>query len=207
MNAQSKRLKLDWKTIAVIAIVLGVSGYQWYTGNSLTDSNERPDAGQLATESGNGLEGEAKNANQSPMGSARKSVDAAPAEAFLKSAGGKNLKSPAGLIYTAGRSEHRADHVLKHAADIPDRAGSHGVFNAQGDDVFRLLDQAYELVKAKSDRVKSKPSDDGRTEYIIDMQREIGFKGGQEGNQQNHPKLYKIKLVLADDRVITAFPY
>jgi hypothetical protein len=39
------------------------------------------------------------------------------------------------------------------------------------------------------------------------MQREIGFKGGQEGNQKNHPKLYKIKLVLADDRVITAFPY
>jgi hypothetical protein len=179
MTAPSKPLKLDWKTFFVIAIVLGVAGYQWYTGNSLTDSNGPPEAGQLAPES----------------------------TTFLESAGGKNLKSPAGLIYTAGRSEHRADHVLRHAADIPNRQGIHGVFNADGEDVFRLLDEAYELIKTQSDRVKSKPSDDGKTEYVIDMQREIGFKGGEEGQKQNHPKLYKIKLVLAEDRVITAFPY
>lgn len=197
MNVESKPLKLDWKKIAVIAIVLGIAGYKWYTESGST--NASLGSGPSATDS---TSGEVVNL---PVGE-RVGNEKTP-EAYLKSVGGKNLKSPAGLIYTGSRSEHRADHVLRHAQDIPDRPGPHGVFHANDDDVFRLIDEAYELVKIRSGQVKTKPSDDDRTEYIIDMKREIGFKGGQEGQRKHHPKLFKIKLVLSENRVITAYPY
>ena len=207
MNSDSKALKLDWTKIVIVAIVLAIAGYRWYTGNELTDPNAGPDTGQLSADSTGRDDGDPTKTKSSQKNETAAPEKSDPAEAYLQSAGGDNLKSPAGLIYTAGRSEHRADHVLRHAHDIPDRPGTHGVFHANDDDVFRLLDEAYALIKSKSKRVKTEPSDDGRTEYVIDMKREVGFKGGQTGQRQNHPKLNKIKLVLSDNRVITAFPY
>ena len=121
-------------------------------------------------------------------------------------AGGKSLKSPAGLLYLDGK-EHRAAHVLRHADDIPNRTNPHGVFHADGDDVFRLIDEAYELVKQNSKRVKSSPPENGKSVHVIKMNREIGYLGGQPGRRKNHPKLYRIKLVIAEDRIITAYPY
>lgn len=165
-------MKFDWKAIAVIAVVIVVGGYQWYTESNSADKPIRETAGS-----------------------------------YLKPAGGENLKSPAGLIYTGGRSEHRSDHVLRHANDIPDRQGPHGVFDANGDDVFRLVDEAYALIKSNSPQVKTTPAEDGKTEYVIDMKRKIGYLGGQTGDRKNNPSLDKVKLILADDRVITAYPY
>ena len=119
--------------------------------------------------------------------------------------------SPAGLTYTSSRSgEHRTEHVLRHASDQPNRAGNHGVFDADGDDVFRLIDEAYGLIKKNSKQVrKDKPraGEEDKAAYEIDMKRRIGYRGGKSGNRAGKPALKKIKLVLADDRVITAYPY
>lgn len=215
-NPTGKPIKFDWKKIAVIAVVLAVAGYQWYaqnypseqlaveTGQSGTFSDDDYQVKTLPDATANGEVSAKTDTNSKPNFKPLKSKTSEP---YLKSAGGKNLKSPAGLIYTSSRSEHRSDHVLRHARDIPDRKGSHGVFNANGDDVFRLVDEAYELVKKKSRQVKTKPAEDGKTEYVIDMKRKIGYKGGRTGKSQNHPPLYKVKLILGDNRVITAYPY
>ena len=173
----SKRLRFDFRTIAFITVALIVGGYQWYTVNNTADK-------------------------PTPVKPTPETVGS-----YLEPAGGKNLKSPAGLIYTGGKSEHRSDHVLRHASDIPDRAGSHGVFDANGDDVFRLVDEAYGLVKRNSLQVKTTPAENGKTEYVIDLHRKIGYLGGKTGNRKNNPSLERVKLILADDRVITAYPY
>ena len=128
MNSQSKSpskpFKLDWKKAALIALVVAIAGYQWYTGN---DSNDNPvavvnDDNQPTDKNENTKAPKKSNSN---VGS---KANRAPSDPYLKSAGGKNLKSPAGLVYTGGQKEHRTDHVLRHAHDIPNRDGPHGVF-------------------------------------------------------------------------------
>ncbi len=202
--------KFAWKKIAAIAIVLLIGGYQWYTQNNSDDKPalvETGTSGPSADESRGLKPATSKGGNTDP----RKTSNATPGfptvGPYLEPAGGKNLKSPAGLIYTGGQSEHRSEHVLHHANDIPDRDGPHGVFDADGDDVFRLVDEAYELIKHHSPQVKKTPAESGKTEYVIDMKRKIGFLGGKTGIQKNNPPLHKIKLILADNRVITAYPY
>lgn len=207
-SPSSKPFRLDSKKIVVIAIILVVGGYQLYTENYSVDQS---------ASTGNGLPGKVAGDEQSrpPTGNAnnaglkKSNVESnrETAGPFLLPAGAKNLKSPAGLIYTGGQREHRSDHVLRHASDIPNREGPHGVFDADGDDVFRLVDEAYQLVKSKSRQVKTTQASDGKQEHIIDMKRKIGFLGGRTGNRENHPPLYKVKLILAENRVITAYPY
>jgi hypothetical protein len=80
------------------------------------------------------------------------------------------------------------------------------VFDVQGNDVFRLIDEAYELIQSKSYRVQVIPEDDGEMEYVIEMNRRIGYLGGQVGARKNHPPLERLNLVLGDNRVITAYP-
>jgi len=230
MNVKSnsgKPFKLDAKKIAMIVLVLGIAGYQWYTQNypskkstaggetAQVDTQDRPASGhdyQVNFPADKKQDSKKDTRSNSVQGksngssSAQVKTENQPAGPYLKPDGGRNLKSPAGLIYTGGR-EHRSDHVLRHAKDMPDRPGTHGVFTANGDDVFRLVDEAYELVKSKSKQVKMTPANDGKTEYVIDMKRKIGYKGGQSGKRSNHPPLYKVKLILGDNRVITAYPY
>ena len=88
---------------------------------------------------------------------------------------------------------------------MPERP-THGVFDAKGDDVFRLVDEAYKLVKSKSKQVKSENSK-GKMAHVIDMKRRIGFKGGQAGKRSNNKPLYKVKLILAGENIVTAYPY
>jgi hypothetical protein len=40
-----------------------------------------------------------------------------------------------------------------------------------------------------------------------DLRRRIGFVGGQQGWRQGNPPATHVRLVLEDDRVITAFPF
>lgn len=123
---------------------------------------------------------------------------------------GGELRSPAGLIYGMGPNrEHRVDHVMLHAKDIPDRI-VHSVFEGDRDTILRLIDEAYTLIKQNSKRVRKFPvkDDPDRTEYVIDMKRPIGYRGGMEGLRDRHPRLTRLKLILANEnRVITAFPY
>lgn len=211
MNVKPKTSKLDWKKVAIIAVVLGIAAYNWYTNGGPTDSAASSDDGRTTSQSVTRDNDRLPTADKpAPANNDRrenKNSKDSTSSSYLVSAGGKNLQSPAGLIYTDSRSEHRADHVLRHADDIPNRSGPHGVFHADGDDVFRLIDEAYELVKSRSGQVKTTEQNDGKTVYVIDMKRKIGFRGGREGQRQNHPQLNKIKLVLGDNRVITAYPY
>jgi hypothetical protein len=211
--------KIDWKRIAIIAVVLGVAGYTWYSENfgdnqgggaavaERQPQNNAADKDYEITFDASKNFG-SKDLNSSAKSNSRtggsKSTSSGP---YLKPTGKReDLQSPAGLIYSGGR-EHRRDHVLRHANDIPERDQPHGVFHADGDDVFRLIDEAYELVKKKSKQVKTKQEGGGKTSHVVDMKREIGFKGGRVGKRQNFPKLYKVKLVLGENRVITAYPY
>ena len=214
MNFQSKpSKKLNWQKLAFGAILLCIIGYKYYAQNFAGPPAAQPSANQPAADytvnfpDKSNDHSSASNQNNGDKFKPLKSSSSSSGS-FFSSAGGKNLKSPAGLIYgMGGGGEHRTEHVLRHAQDQPNRRGTHGVFYDNGDDVFRLIDEAYELVKSKSRQVDSKESR-GNMAHVIDMKRKIGYKGGQSGNSKGKPPLYKIKLILAGgNRVITAFPY
>ena len=179
------------KLLSAIIIVL-IIAYQWYAeSTSITDTGATPQPGVFST-----------TTSQTPD-----NATATLEGRYLRDGRGENLLSPAGLVYTSGRSGHRSKHVMRHASDEPDRPGPHGVFDAQGDDVFRLIDEAYELIQSGSNRVNTIPEENGKTEYIIKMNRRIGYLGGETGARKNHPSLDRLNLVLGENRVITAYPY
>jgi hypothetical protein len=125
----------------------------------------------------------------------------------LKKVGPDTWLSPAGLKYQGrdpdGRT--RVDHVLRHARDIPDRDGSHGVFDGGPDAVFGVIDEAWRNVE----KTKLRPTIEGdRSLYTVPMGRRIGYLGGRAGASRGHPPLSKIFLVIetGTKNVITAFP-
>ena len=124
----------------------------------------------------------------------------------LKEIGRDRYESTAGLVYTSGSQHgHRLKHVMYHTQDVPDRAGQHGVFDANDQDsVVKLLDEAY--LMAKSGKNTQKQQEQDRTVYTVNMGRRIGYVGGQSGNRKNHPETRHIRMVLEGQRVITAFP-
>ena len=125
----------------------------------------------------------------------------------LKDIGRNQFLSPAGLVYAMGpRGEHRVDHVMRHATDDKSRP-VHGVFDGDRQKILSTIDEGYELVKSGSNRVKSSREGD-RVEYTINMNRKIGFEGGQSGKRKRYPSLKKLKLILQDKKyVVTAYPY
>lgn len=206
---------IDWRKIAVIAILLVIAGYRYYVNQQNPQAADGPQPGvnenvvtvpetlDLDLDLGSATE-------KSPQAKLRKSQPSLKkTQPFLKDGKNGSKVSPEGLVYTSTRhGEHRTTHVLRHAKDIPNRQGSHGVFDVSKDDqVFELIDEAYALIQSKSKQVKAEPEQDGKRAYVIDMKRTIGYKGGQSGKRAGYPKLRKIKLILADNRVITAYPY
>lgn len=116
------------------------------------------------------------------------------------------FESPAGLIYTPGSQHgHRLKHVLAHTEDQPDRPGQHGVFRDPAPATcVRLIDEAYrESLTGKAD---SSGTDSERQVWTVDMGRDIGYVGGQVGQQRGHPSCYHLRIVLDGKRVITAYP-
>ena len=125
----------------------------------------------------------------------------------LKQTGKTSWVSPAGLKYKGKdpKGLTRVEHVLRHAADQPRRAGSHGVFDGGNDKALATVDEAWRLVKTK----KLKPKNEGRSSvYNISMGRRIGYLGGQSGAKQRKPALKRVRIVVRKDtsEVITAFP-
>ena len=125
----------------------------------------------------------------------------------LKKIGSETWLSPAGLRYQGrdpdGRT--RVDHVLRHARDIPDRDGSHGVFDGGPDAVFGVIDEAWRNVEKK----KVRPTIEGdRSLYTVPMGRRVGYLGGRAGASRGRPPLTNIFLVIetGTKNVITAFP-
>lgn len=126
---------------------------------------------------------------------------------YLKQIGDTHWLSPAGLEYR-GRDPQgltRVEHVLRHAQDIPDRDGSHGVFTGGVDRVFQTIDEAWKLAEKK----RLKPDVQGnRSTLTVTMGRKVGYLGGRNGRQRRNPELRKIFIVFETDtkNIVTAFP-
>ena len=176
-----------------------------------SDSNQ-PLIGESAAASSNQADSSIqipaeKNQTKTSRDNATKSKDGEPFE--LVSTGKKNrLRSPAGLVYGESHGEHRVDHVMKHGKNDPSRP-VHSVFDGNKDDILRMIDEAYGLIKSGSKRVKKSPDQrlDFRTKYTVDMQRKVGYLGGKRGKRENYPPRSKITLVLDNEKfVVTAYP-
>ncbi|MEO1495741.1 MAG: hypothetical protein AAFV43_01185 [Planctomycetota bacterium] len=124
----------------------------------------------------------------------------------LASRGKGVYESPAGIRYTRGSQHgHRFTHVMAHARDEPNRRGQHGVFDDDNPAaVVALVDEAYELALA-GERTRAE-RDGQRMVYTVDMNRRVGYVGGESGARKGNPAARHIKLVMIEDRLITAFP-
>lgn len=123
----------------------------------------------------------------------------------LTDLGGKRFRSTAGLIYVQLRSEHRIDHVLRHAKDDSSRP-VHGVFNGDRDVILAVIDEAWQLVQiGRPPKVVTEDEGD-RTVYIVDLGRKIGYMGGQAGKRKSFPPCKHLQLVVEGDEVVTAYP-
>ncbi|MDA1178630.1 MAG: OB-fold nucleic acid binding domain-containing protein, partial [Planctomycetota bacterium] len=126
---------------------------------------------------------------------------------ILRKVGTNHWVSARGLEYRGvdpdGRS--RREHILRHAKDDPDRSGPHGVFSAEDDEVFALIDEAWHKIETQ----KIRPRTEGqRVAYTVPMGRRVGYLGGTAGRDRGHPPLDRIFIVLDEGthNVVTAFP-
>lgn len=162
------------------------------------DSSKTPDAGkEIAKAQEKVSTPDSQNEN-----SAQDNV-----ETFLRKLSRNRYQSPAGLVYAPGSDEgHRLKHIERHLIDIPDRPGSHGVFNGNMIDFLRAIDQTYTRA-SKREKGTSMKEDDGATVYEANFTSPIGYLGGEAGKRQRNPKLNRMRLVIRDNNaVITAFP-
>ena len=212
MNVSAKhKTKIPWRRIIPVALVLLVLGYtasrptleRWFNIAlpAITDDDRRRDT------AGSDNDYQVTLPNNSSNSSPTSATSATGGKFQLKEIGRDRYQTPAGLLYTMGsRGEHRIEHVMRHAQDQPNRH-AHGVFIGNGDQdaVLQIIDDAYELVKSKSPRAKYESSK-GNDKYDVDMQRKVGFEGGKKGQRSNNRALNKVRMILDDNRVITAFP-
>ena len=124
-----------------------------------------------------------------------------PKLGVLTPAGRGRFESSAGLIY----SQYRIEHVMEHSRDDPDKP-SHSVFEGTKEEIFALIDEAYELAKKKGPPQVVIEDEGDRTTYTVNLNRKIGHGGGQSGARRRHPPLKMVKIVLEGDEVITAYP-
>lgn len=125
---------------------------------------------------------------------------------ILKSVGRDRFESPAGLIYAPGSEEgHRLAHIARHLEDQPDRPGSHGVFEGDMSAFLVAIDDAYKRARGHAKGTKSRV-EDGMTIFEAPFDQAIGYLGGSEGARRKNPKLKKMRLVVRDRNLITAFP-
>ncbi len=124
---------------------------------------------------------------------------------LLQHQGNERYLSPAGLLYVRGSAEgHRLKHLERHTVDDPGRPGRHGVFDGGMEGALVTIDKAYR--KAKAGTQTTKEEERGRVIYTVDLGSRVGFIGGQEGRRRRNPMARRVRLVLEDNRVITAFP-
>ncbi len=216
MNVQANSKKVNSKQLLIIIGLLLLAGAYHFTRPtlervlnmqlpSLSQADNNKDRGDSSS---GDFKYDAKLPGQNQKSNSAKDSAAGDAGTavrnWLTSTGDNRYRSPAGLVYTPSRSEHRIEHVLLHCKDNPSKP-AHGIFLEKGVEVFKLIDEAYELAKAKSSRVQADRSQ-GKNTYVVEMNRKVGFDGGAKGKRNGGRELKRVKLVLADDRVITAFP-
>ncbi len=223
MNVRAKERKPNYRQMIVIGLVILAGIYHFsrptlekWTGRSLpsitqeddrqannNDSDYSYDAKLPDANKGSSNDNGNRNSHSKSSSSNNGQSPGKAARAWLKDIGRNSFKSPAGLIYGGGR-EHRVDHVLLHCKDDPSKP-THGVFVGDAVEVMKMVDEAYELAKSGSSKSDSKRSGDKMT-HTVSMGRVVGHTGGKKAKRSGRKELKRIKLVLADDRVITAFP-
>ena len=125
---------------------------------------------------------------------------------WMQDIGGGKFKSPAGLIYTRSKREHRIDHVLMHCKDDQSKP-THGIFVGSAVEVMKMVDEAYEMTKSGSGNVDTDKESGDKVTHTVSMGRVVGHTGGKKAQRQGRKELKRIKLVLGGgNRVITAFP-
>ncbi|KAA5543833.1 hypothetical protein FYK55_11735 [Roseiconus nitratireducens] len=169
------------------------------------------DADAVEADSGNSAKnppGDVRNQRNNPRsdpGSGPTTSDPDRWQDYLKSIGADRYRSPEGLLYTPGSAEgHRLEHLRRHTIDQPERPGPHGVFDGGMLGALQTIDSAY--AKSKRGIQTTKRTDQGRTIYTVDLGHRVGFVGGREGQRRRHPMARRVRLVLEDARVITAYP-
>jgi len=136
-----------------------------------------------------------------------KGTEQGPTYGYLKSIGRDRYESPEGLVYAPGSEEgHRLKHVERHTKDIPDRPGSHGVFEGDMPTFLVTIDKGYRLAMAKGNGTQTR-EEDGLSVLEVTFDKKIGFVGGSDGRRKGTPSTKRLRIVLNGDRVITAFPY
>lgn len=144
--------------------------------------------------------------SKSPSSTAKSKSPPQSVEDYLKEVGKNRFESPAGLIYKPGSEEgHRLKHIERHLSDMPDRPGSHGVFDGSMVEFLIAIDDTVTRAKRKLKGTSMK-EDDGAMVYEAAFDKPIGFLGGETGKRKKNPKVKKMKVVVRDDAVITAFP-
>ncbi|MEI8213823.1 MAG: hypothetical protein WCI02_16865 [Planctomycetota bacterium] len=124
----------------------------------------------------------------------------------LKPIGRERYESPAGLIYGPGSEEgHRLEHIQRHLTDQPARPGSHGVFEGDMTAFLIAIDDAYKRARGHAKGTKQR-EEEGAIVYEAPFDRAIGFMGGSEGKRRGNPKLNRLRIVVRDRNLITAFP-
>ncbi len=126
---------------------------------------------------------------------------------LLESIGRDRYQSPAGLVYGPGSEEgHRLKHVERHLEDQPNRPGKHGVFDGDMAAVIRWIDDAYQRAERGAKGV-SKREEEGRTVIEASFDKPIGYIGGRDGKRAGNPSAKRLRLVVDERQVITAFPF
>jgi hypothetical protein len=124
----------------------------------------------------------------------------------LKPIGRERYESPAGLIYGPGSEEgHRLEHIQRHLTDQPNRPGSHGVFEGDMAAFLVAIDDTYKRARGHAKGTKQR-EEEGALVYEAPFDRAIGFMGGSEGKRRGNPKLKRLRIVVRDRNLITAFP-
>jgi hypothetical protein len=125
---------------------------------------------------------------------------------FLKPLGRDRYESPAGLIYTPGSEEgHRLKHIERHLSDQPNRPGSHGVFDGNMESFLTAIDDGYKRARGHAKGTKQR-EEEGMTVFEAPFDKPIGYLGGSEGARKGKPKLKRLRIVVRDKNLITAFP-
>ncbi len=145
--------------------------------------------------------------SKTPSSTAKSKSPPQSVEDYLKEVGKNRFESPAGLIYKPGSEEgHRLKHIERHLRDIPERSGSHGVYEGSMVEFLIAIDDAVTRAKRKL-KGTSMEEDDGAMVYEASFDKPIGFLGGETGKRKKNPKVKKMRVVIQDDAVITAFPF
>jgi hypothetical protein len=95
---------------------------------------------------------------------------------------------------------------MEHTRDNAEKP-SHGVFDVTTqDEVLALIDEAFDLTRKRGPPQVVTEEEGDRTAYTVNLNRKVGHAGGQSGARRRKPPLQKVKIVVEETRVITAYP-